>query len=719
MSTFKFETSFPFPILKVNTLINHSEVSKPTGISYIILVLINESANKGENLAKLLIQFGVPQDLHGIFADEIYKLINDLEIIQNEKYGSYNKVYFNNYKVGDFSFTEKGKKVFKEELIPSNKAIESKQEIYYSPAERLLMDRIPSDWKLGKIDKSVLPNEMAQKHEYSDAIELEEYLNSKKGKGIVVKKDEIITGVSISGNEHFFTTFPVTFIINSDEQFVSFDLNNNQIQKFFEDNYNGLIIAEILAIKKKFKFSHNPYISNDNSILSGRKILMPEEYEEILNRKAALVVTKANYQPKQKEHVIENETLISKINRHFETIHVLNNKEALAYIPVQIPLTIKGRNDTVLINLLLEHQIEENEIVALKDELGETFKTYDIDNIKELFYIFKTLDDSENLIKILEAYLSDDVETNISTLKEIQGTTDVSFVGVWFNRQLAQIFDEYFIQLPLNLVERKMALGGWIIRALKIQDIVMINKIIVSNESVNKETLFTLLETLGYTVGDIFTQLDVLDELAQKVMETDTIKLNGPFADLLKTLQFGLNELKNITGVQNPYQFVIKEDINQKKFQEVYKGFVTKLNELLKFEKNGSKPIEELKAFNKHFSYLNKLFNDERNATQNPKSIDVKFISSKIDSKDYFAAVVYLFAKLEWILKEQYKLSGTTEEMINGLADIEKLKTSVPELHQLRKTRNRLLHPSSVDINITHEELKRWNNIVFKEVNKQ
>ena len=82
MSIFKFETSFPFPIVKVTTLIHHTEVSKPTGISYIILVLINESANKREKLSNLLIQFGVPEDLHGIFANEIYKLIHEFGIIK-------------------------------------------------------------------------------------------------------------------------------------------------------------------------------------------------------------------------------------------------------------------------------------------------------------------------------------------------------------------------------------------------------------------------------------------------------------------------------------------------------------------------------------------------------------------------------------------------------------------------------------------------------------
>ena len=112
------------------------------------------------------------------------------------------------------------------------------------------------------------------------------------------------------------------------------------------------------------------------------------------------------------------------------------------------------------------------------------------------------------------------------------------------------------------------------------------------------------------------------------------------------------------------------------------------------------------------------MFTEEKNATNNPKGIDQSFITSKINKKEYFTAIVYLFAKLEWILKNQYKLSGNTESMINELKDAEELKVFVSELHQLRKTRNSLIHPTNVEVVINSSDLTRWSNIVFKEVLK-
>jgi hypothetical protein len=179
-----------------------------------------------------------------------------------------------------------------------------------------------------------------------------------------------------------------------------------------------------------------------------------------------------------------------------------------------------------------------------------------------------------------------------------------------------------------------------------------------------------------------------------------------------------LNQLKELTGIKNPNQFIIKEDIDRNKYQEVYNGFSTKYSELLKYEKYNTSAFEELKEYNKHYKYLSNLFTEEKSASSNPKGINQNFIESKVNKKDYFSAVVYLFAKLEWILKDQYQLNGTTEIMINELKGVEELKDFVPELHQFRKTRNSLIHPSNNEVKIDQDDMNRWKNIVFKEVLK-
>ena len=717
MSIFKFETSFPFPIVKVTTLIHHTEVSKPTGVSYIILVLINESANKKEKLSNLLIQFGVPVDLHGIFADEIYKLIHELEIIKCKPY-EYNRTHFSEYLVGNFVFTEKGKKVFRDELIPAAKSIESKQEVFYDPAQNLLMDKIPSDWKIGGIDSSILPNKLAEKFEYKNINQLEDYLNSVKGKGIIVKKDEIITDVSIMSNEYFYTTFPITLSIDSKNHSIDFDFGNRQLQTFFETYYDSKLIADGLGVKRKFKFKGNQPALLDAKVIEQGILMLPEDYQEILNKTTSMIITKANYMPKQTSHVLKTVTILPKMNPHIETLHIFSQDKVKAYIPVQVPLVSKSTKGIIPLNLLVEISLGQQEKNMLATELLDMFKSYSIDHAKESVYVFKVLNDRPNLELLMDKYLSKDIEENIIRLKEMKDTIDISFIKDWFNQQSKNMFEQYFKSLPVKTLEHQFAVGGWLMKHLNIQSITMIQKIIESNPNLEKEKLYQLLESLNYSLNDIFTQVSVLKVFTQKIINNDKINIIGNFSNLIKTIQYGLNQLMNITGIRRPYEFVIKEDINRTQYQEIYHGFSAKLEELLKFEKFDNSAFVELKEYNKHFKYLNNVFSEEKNATSNPKGIDQYFISSKINKKEYFTAIVYLFAKLEWILKNHYKLTGSTETMINELKKIDELKPFVSDLHQLRKTRNSLIHPTNAEVKIDSNDLTKLSNIVFKEVLK-
>ena len=96
MDKFKIETSIQFPFLKMNELVTYSEVKKPSGVAYILLVLISESKNKSDRLANVLENFGIPKSLHYIFADNIQTLM-DQEIL--EKFNFY-KSEFDNYLIG-------------------------------------------------------------------------------------------------------------------------------------------------------------------------------------------------------------------------------------------------------------------------------------------------------------------------------------------------------------------------------------------------------------------------------------------------------------------------------------------------------------------------------------------------------------------------------------------------------------------------------------------
>ena len=69
--SFKIETSFAFPIVRINTIIKSTKVEKPSGLSYLLLVLINENNDRNALLFDTLKLFGIPDDMI-----EVFNLIN-------------------------------------------------------------------------------------------------------------------------------------------------------------------------------------------------------------------------------------------------------------------------------------------------------------------------------------------------------------------------------------------------------------------------------------------------------------------------------------------------------------------------------------------------------------------------------------------------------------------------------------------------------------------
>jgi len=283
MMPYQLETSFAFPLIRIETLVKYTKVTKPTGISYFLLVLINEIQDRQMKIGDLLIRFGIPKDLHEIFAEELQKLI-DGNIIQS-KY-AYNRNYLSEYAINYFSFTEKGKKVFRDEAIPLDQNEDIKQEILFHPAMKSLM--ITIDMQHGNSSTTVFDDTFYQKFPIPDQDEIETFLNSKKSNGIPIKKEEIILETTNLKVENRYITYPVQITLFENDS-VEFNFKDEKLNTFFTTNYSAKIIQEGLLKKDKSKFSGPIKLhSTISSQMPVNKVMFPEELKQILNRKSQI-----------------------------------------------------------------------------------------------------------------------------------------------------------------------------------------------------------------------------------------------------------------------------------------------------------------------------------------------------------------------------------------------------------------------------------------------
>ena len=405
MSVFQFETSMPFPLTRITTEVHHTEVKKPSGVSYILLVIINESKDKKTKLKDLLVQFGVSRDLHPIFADEIHDLINELELMECTPY-QYNKQHFDEYTIGNFKFTTKGKKVFKEELIPSKNTVEDKEDYWFDPARGRLMTEIPGDWQKGIIDRSELPNKFGEQFIFTNASDLEEFLNSQKGNGICVKKAEAITKINILNLAFFFTTFPIKIELDPQSNSVQFSFEESSLKTFFDNNYKSELKANCLAVKRKFKFKSTVHkvdkIDSENIL----NIYYPEMYDQFLKTDYDITISKGNYETKQRLNTFVSSESILQLSELYESLHFSSDK-AIALAPLEISFKDNVGKDIVELPFLIEIELSSEEIKTALTKLIETFNEYKMDNIKDLYNVYSYLEDYISLQESYEEFFNE------------------------------------------------------------------------------------------------------------------------------------------------------------------------------------------------------------------------------------------------------------------------------------------------------------------------
>ena len=328
MDKYYLETSFQFPLFRISYDVAYEQVRKPDGVSYMLLVLINESQDKNVELSVLLNRLGIPNSLHFIFADTIVKLINQ-EMIMTTDGTYFDRTYFNRYRLKDLKFTPKGKKFFLNESIATGIVKEVKVPVFYNIALNDFELYLDSDLEPRPLMNSAISDEFVNKFTINRNID--DYLNMNKGKkfptgnsgndSIIIKKEEIITEIVEIDWVNWVAKYDCTIILDGYKLTVKFE--NDKIQKFFDENYTHQIFNDSIAFKNKFKFESN--YSKDLSISDFVEakivdILAPSDVSNILRQKSKMFISSGNYISNNSSYQIKSSEITNKYKNACEFI---------------------------------------------------------------------------------------------------------------------------------------------------------------------------------------------------------------------------------------------------------------------------------------------------------------------------------------------------------------------------------------------------------------
>ncbi len=717
MGKFKLKTSIQFPFLKLNELVSYSEVKKPSGFAYMILVLINEAQDRKASLASILSNFGVPETLYHIYANTINELLHD-EILEF-KSSRYSKNKFRSYSINNFAFTPKGKKLFLEGFIPTGKIKEIKIPIYYDIALKKLSFNLSSDLEARPLMDSAFTEDFI--NDFKCEKDIEDFINQNKGvkiairengktiKNEFIKKEEIVTKVEERTKEPWTGKYDCMLIM--DDEILKFEFENSLVQNFFHDKYTSEIVNKLISYKNKYKFESSYSENLSFSLFKNNEIvdiIVPKELDNILEEKYQMIISKGNYVASN-QYFIEFKDGLDEYNNLCEFIIVDNEDNKYAYFPGIYKFSSKLGN--IFIPLVLKIKVTSNELQKVLSKYVSSLKFYTEDNFKKLVKTTSVSKDYNLAFEILTGYVSKDEESNIVLLNEMKQTASKdSKIHSKYKELVSFNFENYLKKVTENNLETFLKITKSIPSFLDISDKIVLDRIFESiGEVKNKIKVFEMLIKNGFNKSIVILYVNPVDEV---------LKLqNANEKSLLDLLNYDncINKLKELTKITDFKNYTFSEEnIDRIEYKKVYQTARELQNNINYLRFKNDILFRDYDGYMSLFKKISDEFNMLDSAINNPNNIKKELIEKKIISGDYQLVLINLSVKLESILKNKYNLKGKLSDMLNEVRKHSFIgKSIIDDLYLFKENRNAYIHPSDRTSNFNVEDLRRWSKEIF------
>ncbi len=721
MANYKLETSIQFPFFKLNELVSYTEVKKPSGVAFMILVLLNESKDKSQRISTVLSNFGVPTNLHYLFASAIENLIRQDFLEMTDDDMDYHSSDFENYDIADIKFTQKGEKIFAEKAIPTGTTKEAKIPVYYNIALKKFLLSIDNSLEPKPLMDSPISPEFMSAHSVDKDVET--FLNLNKGNKIsiyengkvvkteLIKKEEVITDISEQSKENWIAKYDCTINLNGNK--CTFEFEDKALQNFFDANYSNEMINGFIGFKSKFKFksaySENlrleDYLKKD--ILG---IIIPKDIDNYLKQKGQLFLTKGNYLSTSYQNTVNDVKCLNVYDSTCEFITVDQANNRVAYFPGNFVFDSE-KFGSITIPLVAKVRVTENELQKTLTPYLETLSEYTEENFRNLVKITKISKDYENAYKVFSDYLTNDYEKNIVLLNEMKASAlmDANILSK-YKEKLKENYDSYLEKTTEENLVTTLKITSSIPKFLNIQ---------------NKDVLSKIFNSLGNVDSTVFVYETLVSNGFDKqlvILYVNPVRDALSNADVhdkslvdLRNFDSNVNSLKTLSGINDykSYSFDM-ENVDRVAFKKCYTTAKSLMNQISFFKVVNKDLFNDYDGFMKVFGSINDEFNMLDAALSNPKNIKKELINRKIDSGDFQYAFVNLSAKLELILKDKFKLSGKLSEMLsearrNNLVD----RDIATDLHDFREVRNSFAHVDGKAHKFTPDDLRRWCDEIF------
>lgn len=717
------ETAWPFPILQYTTNTSYVEVRKASGIAYILLQLISSSENNSEKLVAMLKSLGVPNDIHYIFAGELAYMIN-FGIIQMKSGREFGTELMDMYQVSDFEITELGKKLFKEGTIPTGNDKVKKLYTYYDVSRK--DTQVKFDWKLFRLDNSTLNKECVGDVTLND-YDIEMFINDNMNK-YAFRKGEHISGFEHESPEILVYKMDDAVVLRILKDGIYIQAKDKDRDAFIHKFYTTETITRIIDAKKKYHFPEfiEPEVKeyDYNSLADVTKICMPSQIASVTSVKSSLSIGK-KCKIRGSEYAIEGDyasELMQKCDINGAACYF---EKGMLYsiIPGRYLIDANGYSGKCTINLVVVQKVAEEVKQQLMRELflGCIDSTAPFEKciiIKKLTQISKCKDYLEQFAGALMRKTESNTE-KINLFLQLDEEFNKESEWKDYSKDCSeQLFDVLCNQITVDGFAAQNILGKKLNRIIGLNDIDYISRI--SKKLVYEEDeviAFEALEGADYSVDVILSVINVFEIYCKQIIDGVHISGNSKLSGQCTLLRQALSELRDLTGIDNPYEDSAELDFDQDRFSQVMATFTDSMKKIEKYKAFAMEQYRILSFFQERFVEIKEVVTIEKEATQNPKNINKNYIEQRLKKSRYKDAICDLHVRLQYELNRLFNTENMPTYDLLLETDISNYldEQEIDQMHALRKCRNDFQHPKDKrEVQYSEKTIREWCSVVEK-----
>ena len=717
-------TSCSFPLIKLNTNIKYAEARKPTGVGYIILVLIKDAKIKDALIIDVLKRFGVPNDLMFMFSREIDVLL-DRYILRRAGNGS---PFFEELMVGNLEFTENGERMFREGAIPTGEEKSKQTDVYFNP--------LTGDFNLKANAHIPIERTDCYPKGFMDRVDadmsgLKDFLiDNSRDTGL--QKEERLLECTINDTTFFVTKSESNMDLHIDEDGMEISFKTPGAGEFYEKYFTPDMIERELAAKTKFKFGvPSVKVTGLVDFKNLSAVQIPEEYS-----KQSAYPSKLNLTRKDEKITVLNgkdtitfdsNKIASAISESFSdgwSFVLIDDGVMRIYTAANVDMMERTLGKPIGINILVEQKFGADDTNnVLNTVLSEcNAAEYSDDHAKLVRAISQLTRNARSAADYIASKLSAanvvldgakqaKILVSANTFfKDVQGWQDAAV------KHASTIYESLIAGMTKDNVAYTVGMTKTLDAIRKPGKDELLHTVAKKFRNLDEISLFNILTDAKFTETEALSIANIISIYVQKILAGDTALAKSSVSDNFIAIANDLKDLKSNLGIESTLKYLFREGYDIEKFLSVFKAFKNKLAALKKYEVFARDGFAELKRYEEIIQPVFDYIMIERNASASPEKITESYIKSKINSGEYRTAVGDMTIRLEHTLG---KILGAGKDI--DLLDRIKLAKDkgvltdddVTSLHELRKFRNNIQHPTEEKLTFDKAKITKWTDTVF------